>query len=418
MSAIPADLVIRRARDGDLPDMARVHLAAYPGFFASLEERIQSYREDPRIPLENRWVCFKGSRLVGVFNLYDSRMHRCGSVLSVGGIGGVAVAPEARRDRVAYYMMARAVEIMNQNGTPLSLLYPFRHSFYHHLGWGLIGKSLLYRFAPESLPNYEERASVVPVLTEPEREEVAGCYRDFAMRGNGLLERSDAVWMERVFKNSTCYAWRAPDSGQVEGYLTFEYRPYPIEVAFVSADLHVRDFVWLTDRARRGLLGFLAAQRDQVKVVHLPDHANLKLESILTEPRSPGGTHDWVIGVETAKFGVGLMGRVIQLRRALATGGLGSAKGKITLKITDELNPANCEPLTVDFSGDKVEFPSRPSGSPTLTTGISTFSMIYWGALSIRDALAYRLIEIEGEGDPAFLDTVFAVSKPCCLDHF
>ncbi len=418
MPTFPSDLTVRRAREGDLPEMARVHYAAYPGSKMTLEERIERFRSNPRLPMEDHWVCLRGGKLVGLFALYNFRMFWQGVLIPTGGIGNVAVAPEARRERVAYWMMARSVEIMKQNGVPLSILYPFRHSFYRHLGWGLVGQTRLYRFAPEILPAYPERSGVNPVVTYEDREEVMACYRRFAEAHNGLLERSEPVWFERVLKNAQCYGYRAPDSGQMEGYLAFQYHPHPVEERFLSSDLEVRDFIWNSQRALYGLLGFLSAQRDQVKIVVFPDQSQLPFEHIMGDPQMPDGRHGWMMGSEMAWVGAGLMGRIVQLRKVLGAGSYGPGEGVVTFQVADDLNPDNARPLTVEFSRGKAQFPQRQEARISLSTDIATFSSIYWGALPLPDAVLLGMVRIEGEDDASFLNDLFTASKPLCLDFF
>lgn len=419
MPTIPSNLNIRRARENDLPEMARVHLASYPGMNLTLQERIEHFRTNPRLSLEDYWVCEKGERLVGLFALYNFNIFRLGVLIPAGGIGSVAVAPESRREKIAYSMMTRAVEIMDQNSVPLSILYPFRHGFYHGLGWGIIGRVKLYRFSPSSLPDFPERASVFPVTTTEEQEEVMACYADFAGHRNGLVRRGDPQWFENIFKNAVCYAYREPTSREVEGYITFRYRPYPSNVAFVSTDIEVWDFVYNSQRALHGLLGFLSTQRDQVKIVIFPNQSGLPLEQILSEPRMPDGRHDWLFGAETAHLGCSLMGRVVTLRRALkATGKLGDGSGKLILKIKDDIHPANSSPLTLDIDRGKVEILKQGTASITLSANIATFSALYWGALNISEAILLGLAEVEGKGEMSFLKRIFSVPKPMCLDFF
>ena len=409
---------IRRAREADLPEMARIHYAAFPGAQLTLEERIRHFREDPRLRLEDHWVCHRGSAMAGIFALYDFRTFRRGKALPVCGIGGVAISPEARKSRIAYLMMARALEIMEQNGTPLSILYPFRHSFYRRLGWGLVGQVKLYYADPAAIPLFQERQQVFPVLTAEQQEEVMECYRRAAESGNGFLERPDPVWYERVFKNSQCYAWRSPDSSSVDGYLTFTYQPAPPEQSFVTSELKVLDFVWTSHEALRGLLGFVAAQRDQVRIVHIPDQSGVELEHAFHDPRMPDGVHTWSLGAETARIGWGLMGRIIGLRRTLAAGGFGAGEGYVTFNITDELNPKNNEPLSVLFKNGAAEFVVKPGGAPqaTLECGIAALSSIYWGALSLPTAVALNLAKVTGSVE--LLSGLFQIPKPVCHDRF
>jgi len=418
MSMHPDDLTIRRARDGDLPDMARIHFAAYPGLPLTLEERIDHFKDDPRLPLEDNWVCERNGRLIGTFALYNFSMYRSGSVYPAGGIGRVAVAPEGRLEKIAYYLMERAVQIMDQNGVPLSILYPFRHSYYRKLGWGIAEQVRFYRISPESIPVFAERAGMAPIRESSEYEDVMSCYHRFADGSNGLLVRSEPVWYEHVLKNNLAYSYRPDDEGDVEGYIIYRYRPHSSTEAFMVSDLIVREMLWTSERGFRGILGFLSAQRDQVRSVEYYDHYNLPLEHLLKDPRMVNGKQNMTLGAETAWIGSGLMGRIIQLRRIFTTVKFGKGDGTVTFRIKDELNTANSAPLTVEFENGRAEIKRRASAGLCLNTDIATFSSIFWGALSLREAVYLGKVELEGSEDSSFLYSVLSFPRSICLDYF
>ncbi len=418
MSGLPENLSIRRARDNDLPEIARLHFAAYPGIPMTLDERISHFRDDPRIPLEDNWVCMRRDRLVGVFALYNFQMYRSGVVYPAGGIGRVAVAPEARLEKIAYWLMARAVEIMDQNAVSLSILYPFRHSFYRKLGWGIAEQVRSYRIDPSTIPLFPERSRMETVITNAEMEEVMACYQRFAESHNGLLVRDDPVWYEHIFKNCLTYAFRAEDTGEVEGYILYKYKPHSVATAFMVSDLIVREMIWTTDRAFRGIWGFLSSQRDQVKCIEYTHHSELPIEYILKDPQKVDGMHSMLSGAETASIGSGLMGRIVKLRKVFVAGNFGEGNGEVTIKIRDELNSGNAQPLTVAFENGKTDFPRKSSSDLIVSTDIATISSLYWGALSFCDALFLCLVEIECKGDTSFLETVLSFRRSICLDHF
>jgi len=413
----PPELTIRRAREQDLPEMARLHYAAFPGVPMTLDERINYLKHDPRLTLEDHWVCENKGRLAGMFALYKFTIQRGRISLRAGGIGMVAVAPEARRQKIAYWMMLRAVEVMDQNDMPVSILYPFNHTFYRRLGWGSIGRTTLYRFPPGSLPDSPGRKSVSPVTTYQEQSEVMDCYLKFSEGSNGLLQRDEPIWFERIFKNNQCFLYRG-EKGAAEGYVTFSYHPLPPEEHLIAADIHIKEVVFLTDEALRGLLGFLAAQSDQARAVLYPDQFDLNFEISLVEPRMEGGRHNWILGAEAASIGVGLMGRIVNLRKAIASGRLGGATGRVTFDIRDDLNPANAEPLTVEFEGGKISFPKGGGKGITLRCDVAIFASLFWGALKFSEARRLGLVEYEGEGDPAIFHRLFNLPKPVCYDYF
>ncbi len=417
MPTVPTELQVRRARDADLPEMARIHHASFPSIVMTLEERISYFRNDPRLRLEDHWVCERKGRLVGMFALYNFRMQRGRTPISVGGIGMVAVAPEARRQKIAYWMMLRAVQIMDQNNVPLSSLYPFSHGFYHKLGWGVIGKTNLFRFPPGTLPAFPERVDVVPVRTYEDQSAVMSCYEKFASEMNGLLVREEPVWFERIFKSQICYAYKNAKN-ETEGYLVFQYRPLPLDEHLTAVDVKVNDFVWLTDSALKGLIGFLAAQSDQARAVIVSDQTDLPFEHIVSDPLMAGGKNNWDFGSETAWVGSGLMGRIVNFRRTLSSSRLGPGSGRVTFQLKDELNPQNEEPLTVDFEVGKATFPKGISGGVSWKCDVAVMTSIWWGALKLAEAKQLGLVELGGDGDLSFLSKLFALPKPICYDYF
>ncbi len=417
MPTIPSDIQIRRARDGDIPEMARLHYASFPEMGITPEERAERFRSNPLLSLEDHWVCERAGKLLGLFALYDFKLFRYKDLIRTGGIAIVSVAPEVRRQKIALYMMIRAIQIMDQNGVALSALYPFNHTFYRRLGWGFIGHIHYYRFPAGALPVLPERDNVIYVWSNEEREEVMLCYRRFAELHNGLFQRPEPVWFESVFKRSFCYAYRSPDNGELEGYITLNYEALPKEEYLSGCDIRVIDFVWLTDRALRGLIGFLAAQSDQARCVILADQSGIPFEFLCENPLMQAGRHTWQMGAETARLGVSMMGRIVSLRRTLLGSSFGNGAGQIKLEIKDSLNPTNCEPLTIEFKDGKAEF-IKQNASLTLKTDISTFSSIYWGALSIEAAVSLGLVEIEGKADWRFLKSVLYIPKPICYEYF
>lgn len=385
----------------------------------TLEQVIERFRNNPQISLEDFWVCEREAKIIGLFAIYKFLIYRNGRKVPAGGIGSVAVSAEARRERIAYWMMYRAIEIMDQNNVPLSILYPFRHSFYHHLGWGYTGKVNMYRFHPESLPDYTERRQVTAVISTDEQEEVTSCYQKFARRNNGMVIRQDAQWYESIFKNSQCYAYRSEESGIVEGYLTFRYKPTDKGHQHITTDIDVWDFIWNSRSALKGLFGFISSQRDQVNIVNFADQSGLPFNQILNDPLMAGGVLDFHLGAETTHIGTGMMGRIVNLRKALlAAGNMGGVTGKVKLEIKDKLNPANSDPITLDINEGKTELLARNSADITLKTDIATFSAIYWGSLSVMDAVILNLLEFEGKGDAGFIKSMFALPTPQCMDYF
>ncbi|MBA2776307.1 MAG: GNAT family N-acetyltransferase, partial [Chloroflexia bacterium] len=74
-----------------------------------------------------------------------------GKVFPMGGIGGVATFPQARRKGHVRKMMTRSFELMHEQGMPVSSLYPFRDSFYERLGYAEFARNRFATLKPEHL---------------------------------------------------------------------------------------------------------------------------------------------------------------------------------------------------------------------------------------------------------------------------
>ena len=81
----------------------------------------------------------QGGRLVGGMILVPMGQWYGGRAVPMTGVAGVAVAPEARGSGVAQAMMASCVRELQQNGAPLSALYPATLSLYRGAGYEIAG---------------------------------------------------------------------------------------------------------------------------------------------------------------------------------------------------------------------------------------------------------------------------------------
>ncbi len=78
---------------------------------------------------------FVDGRLVASAHLYRFHQSVRGVVKAMGGIGGVAAYPEVRRRGVVRRIMLETLAEMQREGMPVSMLHPFKVSFYRNFGY-------------------------------------------------------------------------------------------------------------------------------------------------------------------------------------------------------------------------------------------------------------------------------------------
>lgn len=416
MIRVPGEVRIRTAREQDIDALLSIHFAVFPDG-RGREARRRNFCDNPRGALEDLHVAEVGGRVVGHGFLFGMEAFIGGRPVGVGGVASIGVAPEARRTGVAHALIAHLLQKMRARGTPLSMLYPFRHDFYRKLGWGLTSALHRYRLRPASLPLYPERGRVRPA--EPsDLGAIRRCYERVAARGTGQLSRSEPVWQAMLAPEVVRVAVVPAEepSRALDGYVSYRMLP---EVGTQAIELEVTELVAATDTARFALLGFLSAQRDQISRVQLALPTDDLLLPILTDPRGPSGELVRGLLMITGDLVVGAMTRIVGLAAALRARGWEGADGEVALRMDDAWAPDNVQPVTLRVAGRAGEVtPGQKDGVPLLEAEPAVMAQIYMGHLTPSQAVAARLARIEPLSALSIADAVLFTRPANTLDVF
>src|SRR5436190_942163 len=216
----PPTIRYRPARRTDVETLAE--LAARTYRVASIEKRREFYTDHPRFGLRDVRVAELEGQLVGSLVLYPFQMYVRGQQLPVIGVGSVAVSPEHRRRGVGEACLRAALRELRQRGQHLSILYPFRSSYYRRLGYGVIEYVHQLAMAPANLPLSDE-ARRVRRLMLPDRSATEALYDRVAQQGHFTLLRKPDWWSRRLWGYPGDWVvYEGRRRGQIEGYLYYE----------------------------------------------------------------------------------------------------------------------------------------------------------------------------------------------------
>jgi predicted acetyltransferase len=199
-------------------------------------------------------------------------------------------------------------------------------------------------------------------------------------QNNGWPGRSDWEWHHRVNKPEQEKALFVVDS-QVEGYLV-----YTLTWSTAATPAKMVEWVWTTDRAWRGLAGFLAALGEQVTSINYNAPQGSPLLFSLPEPydRSQGSAEFTFF--PAARLVNGFMLRVVHLPAALAARRYpGQVNAEFTLQVEDPQLPANSQPLRVSIA-DGAAVVEPTTASPQVRCDIAAWSQVYAGAMTAEQA--------------------------------
>ena len=320
---------LRPARESDVTALATLWTETFPGSRSS-DERMRELREGMAYgTLDDCRVLEIDGRLAAALRAYPLELHLWGHRYPTVGLAGVAVAADFRRRGLGRRICLEALREAREKGSALSLLYPFRVSFYASLGHVLAGELHQYRFRTADLPLHAgwER---VERGGDAGLDEAKRVYARVARRGNGLLERKPGHWRSLRAPGIDLYLHRDA-SGDATGYV-FVQRGR----TGARARLRVRELLWEDETSYLALLGWISAQRDQYPWAIHDAFPGEHFERQLPHPRREGSTRPRGLWFESARLLRGPMLRVLDVGAVLSEG-----RGDASLAVTDPDLPAN-----------------------------------------------------------------------------
>jgi predicted acetyltransferase len=327
----------RPARRTDVERLAELGHLAYR--VASVEKRREFYTDHPRFSLRDVRVGELDGQIVASLVLYPLAAWVRGQTVRFTGIGSVAVSPEHRRRGVAETLMKSALREMRQRGDALSMLYPWRGSYYRKFGYGVVEVVHQLAVGAVNLPHAEEARRVRRLMT-PDRGAVEALYDRVAAQGHFALTRSQAWWTRRLWTYPGDWVvYEGRRRGQIEGYLHYEMDTErgPFRLAMTLSE-----FVAATPEAHRGLVGHLASLADQVEEIHYAAPADNAWLSILETAQNLRPGAEIATFSDTGGVADGAMLRITDVKAALERLPVAAgARGEVALEVEDTILPAN-----------------------------------------------------------------------------
>jgi predicted acetyltransferase len=326
-----------------------------------------------------------------------------GERLSMLGLAGVAVAPEARGQGVAFELLQATLRAARERDVALSMLYPSTYRLYRKAGYELAGSYCNYTLQIGKLPRVPRTLSIVSL--DGAAAEVL--YRRVARGRDGHVDRGPYVWRRvREPRGEQTRGFGVSDAGGLIGYVYAR----PAELRKMPLELALSDFVTSDRRAFQALLGFFA------------EHSSLA-ERVSWH----GGPADArLLGVPERALQVSIeeywMLRLVHVERALLGRGYPELDADVDLVVEDALLPENSGRHALRVRAGKAQRDgAAPSGKTSAARcarlGVGALAAIYSGFVSPRELAAAGAIEAD-ERTLGTLGALFAGPAPSSADFF
>ena len=359
----------------------------------------------PDAPLDSLWVAEETGSMAGVLRVHRFGHFFGGRSVPALGIGGVAVAAEARGRGVAERLVVEVLREFRARGHAISTLFPATVPVYRRCGYEYMSLRVQFRAPLRSLP----RAAGPEVMpwTDEHLGAIADCYRAWAAGQNGVVDRPERWWPDRVLierGGKEVFRYCVREGGAVTGYLVYTQDARPDKSDW-SFDLNVGDLVWTTPAAAAALLAFAGRHRSTAVDLVWTGPPNDPLANLFAE--QDAGFYSWFRQ----------MIRIVDVAAAFEARGYPTGLERaVELSVDDPHLAANASGWRVEVSGGRARV-TPAAGAPGARVDIATLGAIWSGMLAPADAR--RLGKLVADDDTVrALGEVFAGPIPWINDWF
>ena len=409
-------MIVRQLAEGDRDRVAHLQEQA----FMLPPERIAvagSY------PLEQGWVVEDGGTVHGNLRVQKLGQYFGGRAVPCAAVSSVKVASEARGRGYGGALLGGALAALREEGIAVSTLFPVHGGVYRRFGWEFAFAHLrralpLLELAWRSPPEAED-VTVAP-FGDDDLEEVAAFHRCRAAGENGLFDRDEAWWEERLLAPSfgrAPYRYVARSGGRVRGYMVYTHEPASGTLPY-GFDLDCRDFYWDGPAALAALLDFVGSHAGMGQRLVWPGPPADPIELVLT------GIAPTIVRRMAGMF------RLVNVEAALAARGYPrGVEAELRLRIEDDALPANAGPIAVRIADGRARVlgpaddgtppgPADRADRAAPRVDVRTLAALYTGQLNADTAARAGLLPGVDADTRRTLRDIFAGPAPWIADFF
>jgi predicted acetyltransferase len=404
---------LRWVGEDELDRVAETRMLCYAHAARDLEKYREGIRADVRAKPGDFLLVERDGAPIGTSTALSMTMWVRGGAIPCQGVAFVGTVKTHRRravgeDGVGTQLMRETLRVARERGQVVSVLMPFRASFYEHFGYGLVERRNEWTLPMAVLPHGSWEG--LRFYRPDDLAALAAFRQRIVEQGQCDIERSTEAWTAALLKtgNGFFLVDRSESTGPIRGYLWIEHE-----------SIGTRDYLRIVQNnyadteALKRQLHFLASLRDQYFAVIGAFPADLPLNLLLRESQLP---HRHV-NHETAELRphTRMQLRILDHKRFLESLRLpGDFPGKTVVAVQESEGTKST--FAVDIAAGKATV--SPAQSADFTCTDRVWAAIACGDLAATQAIKMGLAQSETDQAARALDCLSSGPLPFCTEYF
>ncbi|MHA2496465.1 MAG: GNAT family N-acetyltransferase [Candidatus Hodarchaeales archaeon] len=362
---------IRQLNSDDRENFARLMRYAFEPTKNTYDKAVKEDWEDTQPHLKDMsqcYGCFDGEAMVSVSAFFESTVIIRKKEIPFGGVWGVATAPHYRNQGLIRLIFKQMLQEMNLKGIPLSILYPFKFSFYERFGYKMANEVRRYQIEVNEIitrPVSDRSVSEVFSL-----EDIKPIYREIAGNSyNYMVKRTEEDWRRRINPERPGYFFVCyDDNKKPKGYLIAQFQEREAEDFEKSEEtIYLAEIFWTDRKTRQALFNFLKDHTDHRRYV-LFGSADPCMLSYVENPR-----------VKQTDIFAGSMARIVNVKDILEGFDYPSEEdASFVMQVKDSFCEWNNSSFSCNLDGGKVTI-AKTSNSADVSIEIGALTQMIVG---------------------------------------
>ncbi|MFW9830153.1 MAG: enhanced intracellular survival protein Eis [Candidatus Thorarchaeota archaeon] len=333
-------------------------------------------------PMDWYYGAFEGETMVATAGIIPFDIRLRSKDFKMHGVEGVATKPQYRNLGIIRDIMIEMFKNMLENNIPLSVLYPFKFSFYEMLGYRLVDEHAYYQFRISDII-YEETTYHMKEVVRID-DEIRKVYDKVIQKFDYIAIRPIVDYWRGLYKGN--YKFICYNQNEPVGYVIISFgKPDDRWHKSPEKTIIIRETFWLNQEAKRTIFNFLWSHRDQRKYVSGTFPKNENIIDLLKTPRI----------INRNILGNSML-RVINVKTILENIEYPIPNFTLTLQIHDRFCPWNNRffILTSKEKNITVDYLNNSEDTIDIEIDIGYFSQLVAGFRTVKDLLEFGFIRV------------------------